>query len=83
MTTHYGENGISENNIFSSQSRLFKKVSLRLTQGRGVDVVLNPLSGNALEDSWECIAKFGTFIKIGETDIYRKSQIDMEPLIEN
>ena len=75
--------GISESNIFSSQSRIFKKGSLRLTQGRGVDVVLKPLSRNALEDSWECIGKFGTFIKIGETDIDRRSQIDMEPLIEN
>ena len=75
--------GIPETNVFSSQSRIFKKGILRLTHGRGVDVILNSLSGTALADSWECIAKFGTFVEIGKTDIYRKAQIDMEPFDRN
>ena len=42
---------ISNTNILSSQSRIFKKGILRLTQDRGVNMILNSLSGNALEDS--------------------------------
>ena len=70
---------IPQSNVFSSLSSVFKKGIMRLTKQRGVNVVLNSLSGAALEESWECIAKFGTFVEIGKTDIYRKTQISMEP----
>ena len=75
--------GIPETDVFSSQSRIFKKGILRLTQGRGVDMILNSLSGNALADSWECIANFGIFVEIGKSDIYRKAHISMEPFDRN
>lgn len=65
--------------IFSSRALNFKKGIMRLTKGKGVDVILNSLSGEALQDSWECIASFGTFIEIGKSDIYRKGQISMAP----
>lgn len=35
-----------------------------LTKGRGVDVVLNSLSGALFEASLECVAEFGTLIDI-------------------
>lgn len=75
--------GIPENQIFSNRSRAFKKGLLRMTGGEGVDVVLNSLSGEALLDSWDCIAKFGTFIEIGKSDIYRNSKLGMKPFERN
>ena len=69
---------IQEDHIFSSRNRHFKKGVLRLTKGKGVDVVLNSLSGEALHDSWSCVARFGTFVEIGKSDIYRKSRLSMD-----
>ena len=74
---------IKEEHIFSSRTRQFKKGILRLTQGKGVDVVLNSLSGEALHDSWSCVAAFGTFVEIGKSDIYKKSQLCMEVFDKN
>lgn len=75
--------GIPESQIFSNRSRAFKQGLLRMTEGEGVDVILNSLSGEALLDSWDCIAKFGTFIEIGKSDIYRNSQLGMKPFERN
>jgi NADPH:quinone reductase-like Zn-dependent oxidoreductase len=69
--------GIPESHVFSSHSRRFKKGIVRSTQGKGVDVVLNSLSGELLMDSWDCVAQFGTFLEIGKTDIYGRSQLNM------
>lgn len=74
---------IEENHIFSSRTRNFKTGIDRLTDGNGVDVILNSLSGEALHDTWSCIAKFGTFVEIGKSDIYKKSRIRMEPFDKN
>ncbi|KAF4637761.1 hypothetical protein G7Y89_g319 [Cudoniella acicularis] len=69
---------IERSHIFSSRSTRFKQGILSLTQGRGVDVVLNSSSGENLHESWSCLARFGTFVEIGKTDIYNKSQLQMD-----
>lgn len=69
--------GIPEGNIFSSRSTSFSKDLLRATAGRGVDVVLNSLSGEALLASWECVAPFGRFIELGKADIQSNSKLPM------
>lgn len=68
---------IPESHIFSSRSTTFKQGIMRLTGNKGVDVVLNSLSGEALASSWECIANFGTFLEIGKTDIYKRRNLSM------
>lgn len=67
MTDVYG---IPEDHIFSSRSLSFAKGVQRMTNGRGVDVVINSLAGEGLRSSWECIAPFGRFIEVGKKDIY-------------
>ncbi|KAF2106989.1 polyketide synthase-like protein [Lophiotrema nucula] len=62
--------GIPLNHIFSSRNLDFAKGIKRMTNGRGVDVVLNSLAGEALRQSWHCIAPFGRFIEVGKKDIY-------------
>ncbi|KAK3934736.1 hypothetical protein QBC46DRAFT_462469 [Diplogelasinospora grovesii] len=69
--------GIPTSHIFSSHTRHFKKGVMRSTRGKGVDVVLNSLSGEFLMDSWDCVAPFGTFLEIGKADIYGRSQLNM------
>jgi NADPH:quinone reductase-like Zn-dependent oxidoreductase len=71
--------GIPKTHIFSTRSRGFKAGVLRQTNGRGVDVVLNSLSGEMLSDSLEVVAPLGTFLEIGKSDIYKQSNLIMAP----
>ena len=75
---------IPDDHIFSSRSTTFAQGILRMTNGLGVDVVLNSLSGEALRASWECIAPLGRFIEVGKKDIYTTgSALPMAPLAKN
>ncbi|KAM0229998.1 hypothetical protein ACHAPO_009550 [Fusarium lateritium] len=69
--------GLDDSHIFSSRSGNFKKQIFDATQGKGVDVVLNSLSGQLLRDSWDCLAPFGTFCEIGKADIIGGGQLSM------
>ncbi|KAI4602940.1 polyketide synthase [Pestalotiopsis sp. 9143b] len=54
-----------------------------MTNGYGVDVVINSLVGEGLRASWECIAPYGRFIEIGKTDINTNSSLPMLPFAKN
>ncbi|KAI9744654.1 MAG: hypothetical protein M1818_002183 [Claussenomyces sp. TS43310] len=71
--------GIPEDHIFSSRDLSFAKGIMRATNGRGVDVIINSLAGEALRRSWDCIAHFGRFIEIGKKDIYANGRLEMFP----
>lgn len=62
--------GIPAERVFSSRSLDFAPAIRRLTGGRGVDIVLNSLSGEALRDSFDLVAPFGRFVELGKRDIY-------------
>ncbi|GCB21870.1 polyketide synthase-nonribosomal peptide synthetase [Aspergillus awamori] len=55
----------------------------QLTGGRGVDVVLNSLTGNLLHGSWRCVAAFGRFVEIGTQDIRENAMLEMAPFQRN
>ena len=74
---------ILEDHIFSSRSMSFAKGVKRMTNGRGVDVVLNSLSGESLQQSWECLAPFGRFVEIGRADILEGSRLSMLSFDQN
>ena len=71
--------GIPDDHIFNSRDLSFAKGILRMTNGRGVDCVLNSLSGQALQETWRCIASFGTFVEIGLMDIMDNTGLEMRP----
>jgi NADPH:quinone reductase-like Zn-dependent oxidoreductase len=73
--------GIAEDHIFASRDLTFASGIMRVTGGRGVDVVLNSLAGEALKATWRCIALFGRFIEIGKKDIEANSRLDMAPFV--
>lgn len=73
---HYG---VSVDHILSSRDLTFVHGIKRLTTGRGVDVILNSTSGQALRATWECIAPYGRFIEIGKVDIFANSGLPMGP----
>lgn len=69
--------------VFDSRSLAFHDEVMAATGGRGVDLVLNSLSGPALYASLRCLALFGRFLEIGKTDIYNNGKLPMERLGEN
>ncbi|GLA68503.1 putative PKS/NRPS-like protein biosynthetic cluster [Aspergillus tubingensis] len=77
------EFGIPRNHIFSSRNSDFLPNLMAETHGRGVDIVLNSLSGKLLHTSWKCVAPFGRFIEVGKRDFLANGQLAMAPFIEN
>lgn len=71
------EYGIPASHVFSSRKLDFKQGILRMTEGRGVDVVLNSLTGDMLTDALDCLAKLGTFCEIGKGDIYKGNHLGL------
>jgi acyl transferase domain-containing protein/NADPH:quinone reductase-like Zn-dependent oxidoreductase/NADP-dependent 3-hydroxy acid dehydrogenase YdfG/acyl carrier protein len=63
--------------IFSSRSLNFRDNVMRVTNNRGVDLVLNSLSGMAITQSFNCLAPFGRFIEIGKVDIYNNMKVGL------
>jgi NADPH:quinone reductase-like Zn-dependent oxidoreductase len=75
--------GIPDHHIFSSRSTDFAAQLMSATSGRGVDVVLNSLTGDMLHESWRCIAENGIFLEIGKRDLVDRSSLSMEPFNRN
>ncbi|PTB35859.1 hypothetical protein M441DRAFT_178876 [Trichoderma asperellum CBS 433.97] len=75
------EYGVKKDHIFSSRDLSFVKGVMRMTNNRGIDVVLNSLSGDALRASWDVLAPFGRFIEIGKKDAQSNGRIDLSPLL--
>ncbi|KAI1171985.1 hypothetical protein F4777DRAFT_593221 [Nemania sp. FL0916] len=72
---------IPAEHIFSSRDATFAD-GLRRVCGQ-VDVILNSVSGDLLQASWECIAPYGRFIEIGKTDIANNSPLNMACFAKN
>src|SRR5436305_789060 len=66
--------------VVDSRRGDFTEAVMKLTDRRGVDVVLNALAGEAIPMGLSCLAEFGRFIEIGKRDIYQNSRIPLRPL---
>ncbi|KAK3903543.1 putative polyketide synthase protein [Staphylotrichum tortipilum] len=75
--------GIPSDHVFSSRDTDFAKRILHMTHGRGVDVILNSLTGEMLDESWRICADGGTFVEIGKKDIVDRNSLSMEPFERN
>ena len=70
-------------NIYDSRSLDFCERIMNDTDGYGVDVVINALSGHAIFKGFSCLAPFGRFVEIGKKDIYNNSSLGMKCLGNN
>jgi thioester reductase-like protein len=69
--------------VLNSRTLEFADQIMEITQGRGVDAVLNSLAGDFIPKSMSVLAPFGRFLEIGKIDIYRNSKIGLEALRNN
>lgn len=70
------EFGIPETRIFYSRSSGFGRAVRKVTGGKGVDVVLNCLTGDLLRESWDvCLGRYGRFVDLAQEE--RKTRVDL------
>jgi acyl transferase domain-containing protein/acyl carrier protein len=69
--------------ILDSRTLAFVDEVRTITNGRGVDVVLNSLSGPFLDGSLSLLASGGRFVEIGKRDIYTNTEIGLRALRQN
>jgi phthiocerol/phenolphthiocerol synthesis type-I polyketide synthase C len=67
----------------NSRTAAFADEVATLTQGKGVDVVLNSLSGEAMARSLDCLRPFGRFVELGKRDFYANTHVGLRPFRRN
>ncbi|XP_049869377.1 fatty acid synthase-like [Pectinophora gossypiella] len=68
---------LKDSHIGNSRDTSFEELVLRVTNGRGVDLVLNSLSDDKLQASVNCLARGGRFLEIGKYDIGLNTELQM------
>lgn len=69
--------------VMDSRTLSFAEEIMELTNGRGVDVVLNALAGKAIAKGVSCLAPYGRFVEIGKRDIYQNSKLGLSAFRKN
>ncbi|WP_251865917.1 type I polyketide synthase [Achromobacter sp. Marseille-Q4962] len=69
--------------VYDSRSLGYADEIRERTGGRGVDVVLNSLAGEAVRRSLDAMAPFGRFIELGKRDFYENTRIGLRPMRNN
>ena len=62
--------------VFDSRNTAFSGEIAAVTSGHGVDIVLNSLSGEAIDSSFEVLAPGGCFIEIGKRGIKQPAWVE-------
>ena len=74
---------IPRDHIFSSRNTDFRDKIRAMTNGYGVDVVLNSLGGEMFRESCNTLAGHGRFVEIGRKDLMENTLMPMEFLLDN
>ena len=69
--------------VLNSRDLAFVDAINELTGGQGIDVVLNSLSGDAMEQSLALVRPFGRFLELGKRDFFLGTRIGLKPLRRN
>ncbi|KAM3843635.1 fatty acid synthase [Vipera latastei] len=74
---------LDANSFANSRNTSFEQHILRVTNGRGVDLVLNSLSEEKLQASLRCLARHGRFLEIGKYDLSNNTPLGMALFLKN
>jgi acyl transferase domain-containing protein len=69
--------------VMNSRTLDFAREVMEYTGGRGVDLVLNSLAGEAIPRSLSVLATGGRFLEIGKRDIYADTRLGLLPFQRN
>ena len=74
---------LGADHVFDSRSLSFADDILAVTDGQGVDVVLNSLSGEAVRRNLRVLKPFGRFLELGKRDFFENTHIGLRPFKDN
>ena len=74
---------LGADHVLDSRSLAFADQILAMTDGEGVDVVLNSLAGEALRRSLDVLRPFGRFLELGKRDFFENTPIGLRPFKNN
>ncbi|HKU98833.1 MAG TPA: SDR family NAD(P)-dependent oxidoreductase [Vineibacter sp.] len=74
---------LGADHVLDSRSLAFVDDVRRITDGAGVDVVLNSLAAEAMERSVDCLKPFGRFLELGKRDYYTNRHLGLRPFRNN
>lgn len=74
---------LGADHVLSSRSLAFGDEVMAITGGKGVDVVLNSLAGEAMELSLRLVKAFGRFVELGKRDYYANTKVGLRPFRRN
>ncbi|KAI1078778.1 putative polyketide synthase [Whalleya microplaca] len=77
------ELNVPGSHIFNSRDESFVEDLHNMTNGRGVDVVVNSLTGALMHASWGCLANFGRFVEIGKREFLDAGKLEMDVFLRN
>jgi NADPH:quinone reductase-like Zn-dependent oxidoreductase/acyl carrier protein/SAM-dependent methyltransferase len=69
--------------VLDSRGLAFAEEIAAITEGAGVDVVLNSLSGEAVTKNLEVLRPFGRLLELGKRDYYENAKIGLRPFRNN
>ena len=69
--------------VYDSRSTEFAEQIRKDTEGYGVDIVLNSLTGAAQRAGFELLATGGRFVEIGKRDVYGNTRLGLFPFRRN
>jgi acyl transferase domain-containing protein/acyl carrier protein len=69
--------------VYDSRSTEFAELIRRDTDGYGVDIVLNSLSGAAQRAGLQLLSVGGRFVEIGKRDVYSNTRLELFPFRRN
>jgi NADPH:quinone reductase-like Zn-dependent oxidoreductase/acyl carrier protein/short-subunit dehydrogenase len=75
--------GVEPRHIFNSRTAEFAEQILAVTDGEGVDVALNSLSGDAIARTMAVLRPFGRFCELGKRDYFEASRMNLAPFRNN
>ncbi|MFI0242201.1 SDR family NAD(P)-dependent oxidoreductase [Streptomyces sp. NPDC016845] len=75
--------GLGVTHVMDSRTLDFADRVRELTSGRGVDVVLNSLTGPAQSAGLDLLAHRGRFLELGKRDIYANTRLGLLPFRQN
>ena len=74
---------LGADHVMDSRSLAFADEIMQITNGEGIDIVLNSLAGEAITRNLSVLKPFGRFLELGKRDFYENSKIGLRPFRNN
>ena len=74
---------LGADHVMDSRSLAFADEIMEITNGSGIDIVLNSLAGEAITRNLAVLKPFGRFLELGKRDFYENSKVGLRPFRNN